>query len=109
MGEVANARVHRHRHPPATDTRLERERSREAEAAWRAQREELGQRLEAARLEGAAALVAQGEEAAAAARGLQVRAPRARAGSGAAPSRPGCCRLSGRRLPPPARSPSAVC
>lgn len=55
------------------DVKLERERAQESEAAWRGQREELQQRLEALQLEHAEALVRQREEAAAHVRSLQVR------------------------------------
>lgn len=55
------------------DAKLERDRTRESERAWRSQREELQQRLEAAKLEHAAALLKQREDAAGHQRALQVR------------------------------------
>jgi len=56
-----------------TDTKLERDRAHESESAWRAQREELQQQLEALRLEHAEALVRQREEAAVQMRAIKVR------------------------------------
>jgi hypothetical protein len=56
-----------------TDTKLAREGAREAESTWRAQRDDLQQRLETLKLDHADALLAQREEAAAQLRAAQRR------------------------------------